>query len=490
MAHVEPAQAPLGCHSRRDVHIRRRSWLYIILIVLSVYSTLLSGLWFVVSIIQPRYGKGISSSSTGQPVAPSTASLVTALFAKTTELSFVTVFVAFLGQVITRRSFVNKSRGVSLAEMTMRNWVIQPGSLFTHWDNVPHAAGTVLGVLTLLATVCGILYTTASDAMVTPKLLFGPWESQKLQGLVQASYANPFFVQDICTTPINMTLDPINSAPSCLDVYYSGQSYRNLLAYMKTWQDVTGNGTVSVSTDDVYKRPVGTGLLNDNTTMYASWIEGEFSDPGKQYETEKRVINNVTMAMPHPGVYQAATDPVNNILQPNDLSGVGEYQIRASVASPTINVMCVNLNETELAPLVYTTWPRAKNDNTSVPGQEIGNSNWAADVPAPSDDEWLNKTVVDDVFKWGKTYKRRPPVFQLVGERTSCPPGHALLTGHYYSTVSSCAQHAHQHDGVEWRCDLRPRQVRHGAGLHPLRAPLLDVIEVLNPVQHIRDHRC
>jgi hypothetical protein len=415
-----PGQPPLDCHSRRDVHIRRRSWLYIILVILSVYSTLLSGLWFVVSILQPRYGKGISSSTDSHAVAPSTASLVTALFSKTTELSFVTVFVAFVGQVLTRRAFVKQARGMTLAEMTMRNWVIQPGSLFTHWDNIPQAAGTFLGVLTLLATLCGIFYTTASDAMVTPKLIFGGWEFQELKGLVQASYANPYFVLDTCTTPINKTLDP-SSAPSCLDVYYSGQSYRNLLAYMKVWEELDNNGTPYSSTSDIYKRPAGTSLLYDNTTMYSTWIEGESSDPAKQYVTEKRVINNATLAMPHPGVYQAATDDINGILQPNDLSGVGEYQIRASVGSPTVNVLCMNMNKTELAPLVYTEWPHAAVEETGVPGQTIGNASWINGVPVASDDEWLNSTVVDDLFKWGKTYKRRPPVFQLVGTPFRAP---------------------------------------------------------------------
>lgn len=409
-----PAQIPIDCHSRRDVRLHRTSWLYIILIILSVYSTVLSGLWFIVSIYQPRYGRGISSRNDSHAIAPSTASLVTALFAKTTELSFVTVFVAFLGQVLTRRAFIKGSQGMTIAEMTMRNWVIQPGCLFTHWDSIPYAAGTLLGTLTLLATLSGIFYTTASDAMVTPKLIFGQWEYQELRGLVRTSYSNPFFVQDMCATPINKTIDKVNSAPSCLDVYYSGQSYRNLLAFMGTWEQLDKNGTSLRSTTNMKGRPVGTALLYDNTTLYSSWIESVFSDPEKQFSASKRIINNVTLAMPHPGIYAAATDPVNGILQPNDLSGVGEYQIQASVASPSINVLCANIGEAELAPLIYTTWPDAQVGYTNVPGQEIGVADWQEDVPVASSDEWLNGTAVDDVFLWGKKYGRRPPVFQMV----------------------------------------------------------------------------
>lgn len=33
-----------------------------------------------------------------------------------------------------------------------------------------------------------------------------------------------------------------------------------------------------------------------------------------------RIINNVTMAMPHAGVSAAARDPSNNIIQPKELS--------------------------------------------------------------------------------------------------------------------------------------------------------------------------
>lgn len=68
--------------------------------------------------------------------------------------------------------------------------------------------------------------------MVSPKLKYGDWESRELDGLVRASYANPFYIKTACTTPIDKTMDPYNSAPSCLDVQYSGQSYHNLLTFM------------------------------------------------------------------------------------------------------------------------------------------------------------------------------------------------------------------------------------------------------------------
>ncbi|KAI2625094.1 hypothetical protein GGR54DRAFT_629506 [Hypoxylon sp. NC1633] len=401
---------PLDCHSRRDVYVKRCSWTYISLTVLSIYSTLLSGLWFIVAIYQPRYGRGISSSE-GWKMAPSTATLTCTLIAKTIELSFVTVFVAFLGQVLTRRAFVRQAKGVTLAEMTMRNWVIQPGSLLTYWEGIPYAAPTILGTVTLIGTLCAMFYTTASDAMVSPKLKFGEWESQELEGLVAASYANPFHVRESCMTPIDLTIDPNNSAASCLDVQYSGQSYRNLMTFMNEWHDIHNSGIPTV--DYLGGRPVGKHNLFDNTTMVSSWIETEFSDPQSSFTEHSRIINNVTLAMPHAGVYSAATDPHNDILQPDDLAGVGEYSIRASVVSPVVNVMCVNMGRDELAPLVYTRWPNARTERTEVPDQRIGVDDWFNDVPPPTDNEWLNKTAADDVFRWGRAYKRRPPVFPM-----------------------------------------------------------------------------
>jgi hypothetical protein len=113
-----------GCTTRRDIHTTRGSWLSVTILILSVYSTVMSALWLVVALVQPRWGKAITSSG---KLSPSTASLLSALFAKTIELSFVTVFVSFLGQVLSRRSFVRTSKGMSIAEMSMRTWIIQPG---------------------------------------------------------------------------------------------------------------------------------------------------------------------------------------------------------------------------------------------------------------------------------------------------------------------------------------------------------------------------
>ncbi|PCD35887.1 hypothetical protein AU210_008445 [Fusarium oxysporum f. sp. radicis-cucumerinum] len=405
------AEPPKGCSTTRDIHQPRSSWLSITIYVLSVYSTVGSGIWLVTAILQPRWGHKIAS---GASLSPSTATTLAALLAKTIEMSFVTVFVSCLGQVLTRRAFIRKAHGMSLAEMTMRNWVIQPGSLITHFETLPSSSLTLLGMLSLTATIAAAFYTTASDAMVSPKLKSGSWEHKELAGYVRASYANAAYVREDCPYLFNITED-IHAAESCMNVQFSGQSYRNLLNYMNMWTNLNQNGTEISS--DLKKRPGGTTLLFDNTTMYSSWIETEHGDVEAQFEETGRIINNVTLALPHPGVYGASTLKVNGILQPDDLAGVGEYTVRAGVVSPSVNVLCVDMEKKELAPLVYTTWPNAKVNNTDIPGQKTGWPGWTGEVPQPLDgknkDYYLNRTVVDDIFRWGPKYERRPPVFQM-----------------------------------------------------------------------------
>lgn len=47
-----------------------------------------------------------------------------------------------------------------------------------------------------------------------------------------------------------------------------------------------------------------------------------------------------------------------------------------------------------------------------------GADDWYIDVPVAQKGEWLNRTVVDDIFRWGPDYGRVPPVFPLVSDTT------------------------------------------------------------------------
>ena len=96
----------------------------------------------------------------GGRLTPGNASLIVTALAKSIELSFVTVFVAFLGQVLSRRALALQSRGISIAEMSLRTLVMQPGTMITHWENVRYAGTSFLGVVALTAAVLAMFYTT------------------------------------------------------------------------------------------------------------------------------------------------------------------------------------------------------------------------------------------------------------------------------------------------------------------------------------------
>ncbi|KAM3565672.1 hypothetical protein ARSEF4850_001272 [Beauveria asiatica] len=250
--------------------------------------------------------------------------------------------------------------------------------------------------------------------MVAPKLKYGKWQNRTLSGYVRSSYANPMFVKLSCSTMLKEE-DKEEAASSCMDVMVSGESYRNLQAFMRVWTNININGSTLIR--DLKERPAGTASLHGNTTLLGAWIETEHGNVTAHYEETGRIINNATLAMPHPGVVTAATSPLNGILQPNDLSSVGEYSIKAGVVSPAVNVLCVNMSPSELAPLVYTEWPHANNSATGMGNQTIGWKNWTSEVPDGPDSDgnenFLNRTEVDDIFRWGPKYNRRPPVFKL-----------------------------------------------------------------------------
>lgn len=174
----------------------------------------------MLAIVQPRYGRRIHSGGT---LSPSTASTLFAMFAKTIELSFVTVFVTFLGQAISRRSLVKASRGVTITELTMRTWVIQPGFIITHFRNLQHAGLSVLGMITLTAAVVATFYTTASDTLVSPHLKYSKWEHRLMQGVVESSYGNVKYIENKCETPITTEIDSAYSASTCLSIEHAGQ---------------------------------------------------------------------------------------------------------------------------------------------------------------------------------------------------------------------------------------------------------------------------
>lgn len=384
------------CATTRDFYHPRFTWLNLSLIVISLFSCLFSGIFLALAIRAPHYGRRITSHG---PITPSDAILLTTVMAKLIELSFVTAFVAFLGQVLSRRAFMkDHGRGVTLSELSMWRWVVQPGTLITHWEAAKYAGLSFLGILSLLSAILATLYSSAAAATVQPMLRDGNWDNGLvLAGRVKSDFANINYLKQMCQTPIRT--DKVAQGETCLQMEHAGQGYHNFQRYLSDW-DLSarnGNGTV------VQKlRPQGFGLLYENTTVSGQWIDIiNTTEVSKKYG---RAVNNVTMAMPHSGVFAAARDQRNGILQPEELNSEGTYSLRASVPSPVLNVLCVNMNKTELEPIVYDTWNNETVDLLS----------WGS-IPGIRDNATTtNRTVVDEIFGWDindTTTLNWPPVF-------------------------------------------------------------------------------
>jgi hypothetical protein len=253
---------------------------------------------------------------------------------------------------------------------------------------------------------------------------------------------------------------------------------------MQIWAAINENGTGEST--NIIERPQAVAMLYENTTVQGSWIIPNSSNMTVNNDRFARVVNNVTMAMPHAGVYAAARDPKNNIMQPSELDGVGGYSISASVVSPAVNVLCVNVAKDELAPLVYTEWPNANLTNsTQVPGQSIPVAGWTNAIPAEgSNGTWLNSTAVDVIFFWGKEYSRRPPVFGMVSMLWR-----DTFTEAYRAPVPNRVQHDHERSNVRSGLCLFHDQKSKYSQLYRLLPSIIPLSKLLNPTRCLRYQR-
>ncbi|CAI7675782.1 hypothetical protein N7533_010915 [Penicillium manginii] len=390
-----------NCPSHKTILQRRLSWVPITVLILAFYATVFSGIYLIIAFWKPRW----DIINNKQALAPSTANLLCAFFAKTIELAYVTICVAFLGQVLSRRALTRDSRGISIADMSMRAWIMQPGSMIVHWETLRYSGLTILGTIALVATFVAMLYTTAAEALVSPTLLMGPHEDRVLTGTVRSSFANTFYIASVCQTPIPLEMDPVDRNTTCLQIEHAGSAYHNYQQWITEWSDlVQGDNRTS---ENLYQRRKPSGSIWDNTTIIGSWIEVKNTE--KLSSKHGRMINNITMAMPHGGIPGAVIDAKNNIQQPKGTSGEGKFNLEAMVPSPAVNVLCVGMNKSELSPIVYSEWPDSDDFNAT----SWMNSPSEIILRTPS---WRNSTVVDDIFSFGEKYNRRPPIFGKLPE--------------------------------------------------------------------------
>lgn len=190
---------------------------------------------------------------------------------------------------------------------------MQPGTILTRFVAIRSSILTLLGVLSLTAAVMAMLYTTASEALVQPQLRFGHWEYRSMQGVVRSSWGNAQYLEQQCQSP-TVAVDPtspLDGMETCVEMEYAAQAYHNFQRFISGWFVDAANGSMS---SELSQRPQGFALMTENTTVNAQWIE--LGTANGAAELGGRIINNVSMAMPHAGVTSAARDSVNGILQP------------------------------------------------------------------------------------------------------------------------------------------------------------------------------
>jgi hypothetical protein len=159
-----------SCRSNRDFKSRHLSWRFVAILLISIYGTSMSALFCMVAATEPRYGRKIRTDGI---LTISGASVLSTFLAKTIELSFVTVVIALLGQALARRAHDQEEKtGITLAEIGMRSWILQPGTLITHWETVRYAGITLLGITSLSSAILAMLYVTAANALVQPRLRY------------------------------------------------------------------------------------------------------------------------------------------------------------------------------------------------------------------------------------------------------------------------------------------------------------------------------
>ena len=392
--------------SLQSIRRGRMAWISLITLALAVYSTVTSGGFMLLAALQPHYHQFIMSDGL---ITPRLAALLTSAIAKTTEMAFVTVIVAWIGQILSRRAADSGRRrsGFTLAELSMRNWVVQPGTMFSRWDSVRYAGWTTLGAASIVAAVLATLYYPATTALVQPQLRFLSWQSRTLQGLVRAQFANIYYVHDQCHTPASVDPDKANRTSTCSMIEHSAMAYHNYYTYLGMWNDYSVQSNASTSLSD---RPPGFALYNDTVTVTAPWVQPD--NPATSYRDTGIIINNVSLAFPHVGVVTAAQDPINRIMQPSDLEGIGVYNIRASVPSPVIHAMCATMAEEQLYPLIATDWLNAHlsalGPNTDFPTAYSDPYRYANGTNA--------STALHEIFQWGEQYgdHKWPPIFPRI----------------------------------------------------------------------------
>ena len=128
-----------------------------------------------------------------------------------------------------------------------------------------------------------------------------PWDIT-VTGTVNTTFANETFIENFHGNPIlasNDTSSRLNR--SWMSVFYSARGSACYSSFAEAWRNpgARGNGATDQS------RRLVPLILDRETQVNTSWVQ-IVEDIEKRSSELGRVINNVTLALPHPGVLAAA----------------------------------------------------------------------------------------------------------------------------------------------------------------------------------------
>ncbi|KAI5298153.1 hypothetical protein KEM55_003748 [Ascosphaera atra] len=216
------------------------------------------------------------------------------------------------------------------------------------------------------------------------------FKESHLKGLVETSFANPTYLKKNCITPEA-------SRTSCLQLQMLGQSYHHYQEWLSSWFGVSAKNNYSTKLSE---RPPPTALWLDNTTVTGWWLDD--GDSKMKTRAFGRMINNVTYAFPHTGVFAATKNGRNKIHRPDVDGATGALEVIATVSSPILNTLCVGASAKDLEPLIIDQWPQNRT-NFKVNKFALEPSNEATLEAAKN-----NKTALDSVFEWDSKWNPRP----------------------------------------------------------------------------------
>jgi hypothetical protein len=269
-------------------------WTAIVLLS-SLYSTTFSGVWFISAAMGHRFG------SLNQPGSWSVEDVSTmiALLAKAIEVSFVLVCVACIGQELSRRLVKKDSLGITMSEMQLKYFLMQPGSIVTNFPAFMAVSTTYMGLLTLVAAVSAMFYTTASDALVSPKASMMQATPMSIPATVQTAFINQTHIESGCPVQVTAGTDP-RALEMCDQIHQTGFAFHNLIEYLNTF-------AIANATSDSLapqNRPVPLASSDNVSSISGVWLSGD--GVPQVVQNSSRLINNVTMLLPHAGVVPAA----------------------------------------------------------------------------------------------------------------------------------------------------------------------------------------